>query len=409
MTDDKTPQSASGAQCFLGRQPIFNAKLEVVAYELLFRTEKGGPTGSVDGDSMTYDVILNTFTEIGIDNVVGESKAFLNFTRNLLLNPPPIPKDRVVIEVLEDIAADEEVVAAVKDLLAKGYTVALDDFVFKEELIPLLEIVKLIKVDIFKQGEDWIRNQVALLAPYKCDLLAEKVETHEEFALCKELGFKYFQGYFLSKPKVITGKKSTTNKFITMRLLAELRNPNMTAQSVADVLVQDPRMSYKILKIINSAAYAMPQKIESLQQAVVLIGIETLKEWASMIALSATDCKSPELLVTALTRAKMCELVAKKHGVAKTDSYFFVGLVSLLDAVMDEPFLFLMTNMSLTEELTSALLEHEGPLGEVLGNVIFYEQGDFYKIEDKHIHSEGFRDIYLESIRWAKDMYASLH
>ncbi len=409
MTDDKTPQSVAEAQCFLGRQPIFNAKLDVVAYELLFRTEKGGPTGGIDGDSMTYNVILNTFTEIGIDNVVGESKAFLNFTRNLLLNPPPIPKERVVIEVLEDIAADEEVIAAVKSLLARGYTVALDDFVFKEELIPLLEIVKLVKVDIFKQGPDWIRNQVKLLEPYHCDLLAEKVETHEEFELCKELGFKYFQGYFLSKPKVITGKKSATNKLITMRLLAELRNPNMTAQSIADILMQDPKMSYKVLRIINSAAYAMPQKIESLQQAVVLIGLETLKEWASMIALSSTDCKSPELLLTALTRAKMCELVAKKHGVAKADSYFFVGLVSLLDAVMDEPFLFLMTNMPLTEELTSALLEHEGPVGQVLENVIAYEKGDFYKIEDGRINSEGFRGIYLESIRWAKEMFSSLH
>jgi EAL and modified HD-GYP domain-containing signal transduction protein len=192
---------------FVGRQPIFDRHLDVVAYELLFRSGCTNWADIADGEYATSQVIHNVFMEIGLESLVGSKRAFINLTRDFILHHDTamFPTDRVVLEILEDIVVDAELIAAVRALSHQGYTIALDDFVFHEHLRPLVEVADIIKVDVLALDRPALWQNVASLAQYDVELLAEKVETRDDLACCWELGFDYFQGYFLCEPDIVTG------------------------------------------------------------------------------------------------------------------------------------------------------------------------------------------------------------
>ncbi|GIX48625.1 MAG: histidine kinase [Candidatus Tectimicrobiota bacterium] len=389
---------------FVGRQPIYDRQLDVFAYELLFRSGEANQARFVDGDLATSQVILNTFLEIGLDTIVGQKRAFINLTRGFLLQDCShvFPAKRVVLEVLEDVHVDAELLAAVRRLAAAGYTIALDDFVYHERLRPLVELADIVKVDVLALDRETLREHVARLRPYGVRLLAEKVETQDDFAYCKDLGFDYFQGYFFCKPDVVRGQRRPANRLTLLQLLARLQDPEMEFGELEALVSRDVVLSYKLLRVVNAAFYGT-RKVDSLHQALLLLGTRVIASWASMILLAGIDDKPHELMLTALVRAKMCELLALATAQANPATSFTVGLFSALDALLDAPMADILRSLPLTEEVARALLAHEGLLGQTLRCVLGYERGAWDDMPTLGLPPHRVRDAYLQALHWATE------
>jgi EAL and modified HD-GYP domain-containing signal transduction protein len=395
---------------FVGRQPIFDRELDVIGYELLFRSHDTDKAEFVDGDRATSDVILNTFMEIGLDRLAGDGLAFINLTQDFILDKHPIPllSDRVVIEVLEDVKVDKELVKALQMLSSRGYKIALDDVVRPEDVGPLLEVADIVKLDLAAVEQGHLGEYVDIFRRHDLKLLAEKVETPDVFDLCKRHGFDYFQGYFLCRPNVVSGHRMPSARLAILRLLAKLSAPDMEFEELEEILRQDVSLSYKLLRVINSAFYAIPTKIESIRQALTLLGIRQIRCWATLLLLSKIDDRPLELMVTAVVRAKMCELLAGALKERRPGIYFMAGLFSVLDALMEVPLQEALGLVPLSEEIVSALLRYEGRLGSVLRCVLAYERGDWGAVRYPGIEPEVICDAYLESLDWANELRSLL-
>lgn len=388
---------------YIGRQPIFDRQLEVYAYELLFRSGTQNHAGEFDGDQATSQVIVNAFIEIGLDRIVGDQLAFINLTRSFVTAsaPLPFPKERVVLEILETVRPDAEVIAGVRNLIAQGYSVALDDFIFHEDLRPLLELAHIVKIDLLVTPREQLEAHVHQLRGYNVKLLAEKIETQAEFEYCKALGFDYFQGYFLSRPNIVQGQQLPPNRLAILQLLSKLQNPDSDAGEIEKLVGQDIALSYKLLRYINSAFFALPKKIDSIRQAVVYLGTQAIKTWVTLLVVAGLGNKPTELVTQAMQRAKMCELLAQTAKRPHTEAYFTVGLFSLLEALMDSPLEKILESLPFSDDIRNALLKHEGPYGEALACVIAYEKGDFLHAYFDRLAPSQLTDTYLASARWA--------
>lgn len=395
---------------FLGRQTIFTREVGVYAYELLFRSGRANVAGFTDGERATSEVILSAFTDIGLERVVGHHQAFINVTREFLLNERslPLPPERVVLEILEDVEVDEELVKAVTDLSCQGFRIALDDFVYDDRWQPLLEVADIIKVDVRALGTSVVEEHARILQPYGHKLLAEKVETQEEFDALVAMGFDYFQGYFLSRPQVMSGKRLSASKLPVLQLLALLQDPNIDMKYVEKLVSQDVSLSYKLLRFINSAFFALPGEITSIQRAVVFIGIESLNRWISLIAMARVDDKPHELMRVALVRAKMCELLIGASGAGDEGTAFTIGLFSSLDALMDVPLEEVVGELPLSDEVKLALLERQGPLGEALRTTLAYERCDWQQLSSDELDVNATRNAYLDAVNWSFEVSAGL-
>ena len=397
---------------FVGRQPIFDLRLNVFAYELLYRSgqQLNPEAARVSGDRATTDTIVNTFMEIGLDRLVGKAYAAINLTQGFLLEAEKLPfsPDQVILEVLEDIPVTPELIAAVESLKTRGYIIALDDYIYSPEDKPLLQLADIIKIDIMAMDKSALQEQVRILDPYPVKLLAEKVETPEEFNYCRKLGFEYFQGYFLSKPQIISGEKLPTNRLSLLNMLAQLNNPQAETEDLVEAINTDVTLGYKLLRLINSAAFNLPRKIDSLQHGVMLLGRRRLASWASMLAIGAMDDRPSELLRTTMFRAKMCELLAEQAEFRQADRYFTVGLFSALDLLMQRPLARLIAPLPLSEDMVSALLEHEGEMGEALACVLAYEMTDWSNIHFQDLSKDDIRVANIEAITWANMLVDSL-
>ena len=396
----------------LARQPIYDRDLNLFAYELLFRPPH--PADWVwDGDIATSQLVINAFTEIGIDKVCDNRTSFINFTRKWLVSPPPFDARHVTVEILEDVEPDPEVIAGVKALKAAGFTIALDDFEFDDKWQPLLEMAHIIKIDVLANNREQLKQLVTQLTPYRVKLLAEKVEDHETQEYCKDLGFEYFQGFFLSRPQNLHGAPMPTNKIVVMRLLAELQNPDASVAKLEDIITNDIALSTKILRICNTAQFATLKKIDSIRRAVVLLGMNTLKQWSSLIALSRMSDKPSELICQTLSRARMMELLANAAGKDNPESYFTVGMFSFVDAFFDRSKEELLQSLPFDDDLNNALLHFAGDSGKMLRNVIAHERGHWQDIAWQELNALGieedkFEHAYLESLKWAADIMKSL-
>ena len=256
---------------FVGRQPIFDTKLRVHGYELLYRSaeQSNSSAGMISGEQATTSTIINTFVEIGLDRLVRDRFAFINLTEEFLLreNKIPFSPKQVVLEILEDIPVTPELINATQRLVDAGYIIALDDYIFNPSHAPLIELAKIIKIDLMALTKQELQEHVKKLKEYDVKLLAEKVETADEFVHCRDLGFDYFQGYFLSKPQIIKGKRLPANKFTILNLLSVLHDPDSDPEDLAEAINTDVATSYKLLKLINSAAFNLRSEIESINMA----------------------------------------------------------------------------------------------------------------------------------------------
>jgi EAL and modified HD-GYP domain-containing signal transduction protein len=395
----------------IGRQPIYDRQHNVFAYELLFRDEHHRAPALSEGTRATNQIIVDTLLEHGLHRIVGSHRAFINFTRENILEGTPLllPKDRVVVEVLESVAIDETLIDAVRDLSRQGYMISLDDFQFSEEWVPLLRLADFVKLDVQLFDELGALRCVQRLKPFALKLLAEKVESEEHIRYYKSLGCQYFQGYYFQRPHIVHGKRVDSARQASVRLLAEINRPDIDLDELCAVIAQDVGISYKLLRYINSSFFSLPGKVDSIQRAVMLLGLMELKRWTSLIALSNVPGKPKELIHTALVRAKMCDLLAGCAGEKKTDQYFLAGMLSILDQLLDSPLAEVLQGLPLTATLMSALLEQEGEIGATLHCTLHYERWELDAVIYRDFNPQVIGEIYLASVAWANEVMELLN
>lgn len=387
---------------FVGRQPIYDRHQAVYAYELLYRAGPDNHCPHDAAEAATAQVILNSLVEIGLDRLVGGGLGFINVTGPFLCGEPvPLPRERMALEVLEGVEVDEALLEALGGYVRAGYTIALDDFVLSEENRALLELAHIVKLDVLNADVEDLRQRIAALKPHGVKLLAEKVETHEVHRQCLDLGFDYFQGFFFCRPQVVAGHGLPANRLTAMQLLAELQDPHVTVEQLETLVRRDPVLSYRLLRYVNSAFFALPRHVDSIRQAVIYLGQRAIRTWATLLTLAAIDDKPHELVTTALVRARMCEQLAGDDS-ETAQSAFVVGLFSILDAMMDAPLATIVESLPLTSEVAAALLDREGRLGALLDCTVAYERGDWTAMTPPAgIDAVAVRDAYLDAVQWA--------
>ncbi|MBE0698024.1 MAG: HDOD domain-containing protein, partial [Anaerolineaceae bacterium] len=323
---------------FIGRQPIFNRRLDTFGYELLYRSCEINQAQIKNGDQATTQVILNAYAEIGLGKLVGSAKAFINVTENFIngIFPTPFQPDRLVLEIPETIEVNETTIVAIKKLHDQGYQIALDD-VIDHSIIRFLDITDYVKVDLVQTPRNDLVALCQAIKKYPVKLVAEKVETQKDLDECLDLGFDYFQGYFLCKPRVTKVRTVPPNRAVIMHLLAEITHPNITFSQLETVLSRDVSLGYKLLQLVNSAYYGLDTRVKSMQHAIALLGSEQLRRWLMLFLLADTDDKPRELIMIAIVRARMCQMLAQAVGRQKPEEYFMIGLFSVLDALYDIP------------------------------------------------------------------------
>ncbi len=394
----------------LARQPIFDSSLAVAAYELLFRNSEMNASNVLeDDDSATSQVLLSAYSENDISQLTGVVPGFVNFTKNLLLSDVPFDKNLLVIEVLEDITDSKDVIDSLTELKNQGYTIALDDFVFTSDKAELIKLCDIIKVDLMAYpNQQAFLTDVKKIKRTKKRLLAEKIETHEEFELCKSLGFELFQGYFFAKPQLIKGKQLSYNRQVVLTLIAQLQKPDVQWKDLEGAFIKDPELTFKLLKLVNSAAYSKGRKVTSVKQALTWLGLKKIKSWVILLSLSNLDDKPKELTAVALVRAKTCELLSQQFNTEDSDLYFTIGMLSCLPAFMDLPMRKLLEKLPLSDEVINALLYYKGHLGVVLAAVLAHENGLWDKInwqllQKMKIKDQDLNNHYRTAVNWSNE------
>ncbi|MEA2428214.1 MAG: hypothetical protein QOF37_1842, partial [Thermoleophilaceae bacterium] len=347
---------------YVARQPIFDGQLELWGYELLFRRANENTAVVGDHDAATSTVVINAFTEIGLENLVGDHAAWLNVSRDFVVSKLPLtlPPKRIVLELLEDQSVDDELLDALTQLRALGYTIALDDFTWDEEHAPLIEHVGIVKIDVLARSEAQIADDVERLRRPGVMLLAEKVETREQYRRALDLGFDLAQGYFFCQPEIVSARGIAPNRLAIVQLVGALQDPQINLGTVEHLISRDVALSYRLLRYINSAFFGLRREVASVGRAVALLGLENIKRWATLTAFAGVDEKPRELITTALVRARFCESAGAHFGEHNTEQLFTLGLFSVVDALMDAPMPEVLRSIPFPEEMTHALVAGHG-------------------------------------------------
>lgn len=406
----KDAAKAEIAKSLIGRQPILDRGGRVRAYELLFRGEMPTEGDDFDGNYATASVIANALTEFDFEDVVGPHQAFINFTEELLQNDLALllPKERVVLEILENVNVTKKLVKAAAALADKGYHIALDDFVFEPQWEPLIVLAGTVKLDVMALSRTELEEHVKTLRRYDVRLLAEKVENAEEHAWLMDLGFDLFQGYYYAKPNTVSRTRIPQNHLAVVRLLAALNQKSSTIDDIEKLVSEDVSLSYRLLRYINSAFIALPQKVDSIRRAVIFFGLDMLRHWASLLVMAGVEGKPKVLMENALVRARMCERLAAQAGLPETESFFTVGLFSILDSLLDTPMAVILEPLPLSPEIVDALTTGAGVYGEALRCVTSYETCDWANVKFQTLDRNTIGGVYLDSIEWAFDAAGSL-
>jgi EAL and modified HD-GYP domain-containing signal transduction protein len=378
------------------RQPIYDAAVKVVGYELIVSGDGVGP----EADAAAAGTVL----QIGL-NLVAGGAAWVPLSRGFLFggHADALPPDRVVFEVAPELGDDPEALAALGRLKAVGHQLAIDPFVASDETMPLLGMATAVKIDA-NLDRATLADLVTAARRAGAQVVAENVETHEAFEICKGLGADLYQGYFFCQPREVDGRGIEVNNLNKLRLISELQDPEVDMTKLGEVVSRDVGLSYNLLRFVNSAFFSVPRRIDSIRDALVLLGLQNVKRWATLMALADTNDKPHELIVTGLVRARMCELVAVARGEKReSEGYFTIGLFSVVDALMDVSLIELLRQLPFSQEIMDALLNYDGPKGELLHGVLAYERGDFTPLIELMPAGTPPADFYAQAVEWATD------
>ncbi|MCG3746495.1 HDOD domain-containing protein [Vibrio cincinnatiensis] len=375
---------------YVARQPIFNAKKHTLGYELLFRDgERNAFPSQIDSDRATYRLIVENFLAVGTNPSIEYSRCFINFPYKSLLRrlPLTLPKEQIVVEVLETCPPSDELFTVIQELSSRGYLIALDDFVYSPDWERFLPYVHIVKLDIIEMGIEQACHTVEqrLASGSKRRFLAEKVETQEQFDMARRAGFSFFQGYFFSKPQLIKQRYLSPEQVISMQLFQEVCRPSVDFERVEQIIAQDIALSYKLLRFVNRLSPRLSVPISSFRQALVYLGQDQLKIFVSLTVASYISVKKPqELYNLSLQRAQFCQLMAKRRPFDEhKEQAFLIGLFLVLDALLDMPLDNLLEQLPVTQAIKQALNKREGPFGELLSLEECFEKADWQGVE-KH-------------------------
>jgi len=396
---------------FIARQPIFDTQKRVVAYELLFRSGPQNFFAGRDADAASSQLIDDSLHVFGIDQLIGNTKAFINLTRKTLLDDliSLIPPARCVAEILETVAPDDEVIQAASQLKENGYTLALDDFVSKPEMEPLLQLADIVKVDFLITKGAERERMIKGLVNRGIRVLAEKVETEEEVHDAKSLGCVYFQGYFFCRPEMSTRKELPGLKLNNLRLLRELGRSDLDFTAIELILKTDLSLASKLLRHLNSAAFGWRQRVTSLRHALVLLGQTQFRKWASLVAVAnMSEDKPRELPTLSLVRARFCELAAPLAREENGLDAFLTGMFSLVDAIIGRPLEEILPNISLPPAVAAALTDKKSKLYKLLELAVVMERGAWDELPvlaaALGINESLLPDLHKKSIVWVSQI-----
>ncbi|MCF6439657.1 HDOD domain-containing protein [Pseudoalteromonas luteoviolacea] len=397
---------------FVARQAIFNRKKHVVAYELLFRDGTKNSFPNVAENAATAKLIMDNQLNLGTRYLTSGKKALINIGEDSLNQELAqfLPADDVILELLETIPPTTKNYEKVRQLFHSNYRLALDDFTYSKEWEPFLKLVRLIKFDLVETPLEEIEPLVNQLKTRKnLKLLAEKVETEEEFLNAKKMGFSFFQGYFFAKPTMIAQNDIEINYAIVMLIYAEALKPNMNIPRIAELFAQDTALAYKLLRLINSGVFPIKNRIESLKQALVYLGHERIIKFVNLIMTAhVAETKPTELTRLSIVRSRFCELLSRQVAPSLAGMSFLTGLFSLLDAILDKPMDVVVERLPFPEVLRDALIGEPNTLYYILNTVKAYESGSWWAMQEActmlNISDENLPDFHAQAVNWA-DMY----
>jgi EAL and modified HD-GYP domain-containing signal transduction protein len=395
-------------EIFVARQPIFTARKTLFGYELLFRQGFENIFPDIDGDTATSSILSNTFFSFEINEITGNRPALINFTKKLILQKTPLlfPPRRIIIEVLENIEPEPKIVAALDEFKSNGFTIALDDFIYHKKFRPMMKLCKIIKFDIIATPLETLENTIKEISTnYNIMLLAEKVETYEEFQLAKQMGFTLFQGYFFAKPEIISKKDIPAVQITRLKLISETGRRDPDLKKIENLIKKDVSVSFKLLKFINSAYFKRPTPINTIKDAITYLGIDELKKFINVIAISELNKGKPnELVRSAVIRARMCEQCADLFTTDFTgEELFTLGLFSVIDAMLDNEMEIILRNIAFSPKIKNALMGRDKNFKKILDIVINFEQGRwdnaFYALMSNTPAEKKLLEFYFDAVR----------
>ncbi len=400
---DALESAANTSRVYVGRQPIFDRRRQVVAYELLFRSGEDNRASFSDGNRATATVLGNTFMELGSEVVTGGLPAFVNITRDFVLEEfvHLFPPDQLVVEILEDALVDDLLLDRIQGLRDAGFRIALDDFVLSEENRALLKHADFVKLDVADLGLEGLKAHVEAVRVSGAKILAEKVETPEDVEKCLDLGFDLFQGYALSRPVVVKGRRPAENRFALLDLMAVAADPEIELEELERCVSKDLGLTYRLLRYINSAAFGLRVRVDSIRHALNLLGRRLIQTWINLVVISEALGEGSELLTTAMVRARMSKTVAECWKIDNPDACFTAGLLSVIDEVMAQPMEEILDRLPLAPDVDRALRSREGPIGDLLETVVLWDRGRWEEVLEKDIDIDLCSRAYLEAIHWA--------
>jgi EAL and modified HD-GYP domain-containing signal transduction protein len=403
-------KNAEDALAMVARQPVYDPGMAVSAYELLYRESSSALKSMLtDSRRTTLRVIANAALEIGLDRLAGGLPVHITFPWELLSDSEqllPVQPDRVVIQVYDDIPATPAVLESLRALRARGHGIAVGDFSSRAGDRGLLEVADIVKVALSRELDADLANTVQVLKARGLKLIAEDVETIEQFERCMELGFDGFQGGFLQHPETFRAVRVPSSKIGVLRLLTELSRPEASIDEVEQLVSQDMSMSYRVLRCINSSFYNLSRKVDSIRQAIIILGLDPLRQLCSLVALQGFDDRPPNLLVVAMARARMCEQLGKLIGTPDSGPFFITGLFSMLNVLTGVPIKQLVDDLPLAPAVVSALLAEEGELGQALHCVRAYERGRWREVNFCGLPQNVIRAAYVDAVFWAEETRA---
>lgn len=371
------------------RQPIFDNRQNVYGYELLFRDADVDHARFIDGDLATRSVLLNAYAENNAPLLLNGKPGLLNVSRQMLTSLPDFANEFLIIELLESEHHASAVVDELKELRRHGFSVALDDFDIQHYSPELIEQADIVKLDVLMYSKTELAKVVDTLTQHSVRLLAEKVETYEMFQFCQSLGFDLYQGYFFCRPESVKGHVFDANRRAIFNLISELYKPEVDVSTITEIVKRDVALSYKLLKLVNSSFYRRAQEVESINHAIMMLGISRIRSWATLVSLGKLSNKPEELNTESLLRAYMCEYIGRTVNEETAAKAFSIGLLSCLDAWFDHPIAELVEVLPLTEEFRAALINNEGFGGKLLTVVTHYIHSDWDELTVERLSEIG--------------------
>ncbi|CAM3878351.1 EAL and HDOD domain-containing protein [Rheinheimera salexigens] len=401
---------------YAARQPILNRDKQLFAYELLFRDGVTNAFPNIDGTEATSRIIEGSQFSFGLDDFLDDKLGFINFTLPTLLKkfPSMLPKEQVVIEILETVQPSKRLLAECVELKEKGFTIALDDYIHKPVWRHFYPYIDIIKIDLRTTSIETINEvQQAIKDFPNIKLLAEKVETNEEYTMAMEMGFSYFQGYFFAKPEMLQAKALSPAQITLVELLYETSRPDIDLRKITQVFERDVNLSYKLLRYSNSAIFKRRAEVETIKHALVALGQAELKKFLSLLFTSQISSDKPaELMRMSMTRARFAEELATIQGRTDTSKAFLTGLMSLMDAILNEPIESVMAKLPLATDIKQALIDKTGVLADFITLIELYETAqwqDANAIIDKlKLAKDKVPDAYHTAVQWANEQMKAL-